>query len=163
MENKIVEKFGNRLRVRVSGILIENDALLLVRHSALGEKGILWAPPGGGMKYGRTIEENLKREFLEETALEIAIERFLFLNEYLAPPLHAVELFFQVSRLGGDLTKGIDPEMGRGEQIIQEVGFIPFEELAEMEGIILHQAIRGCHSAEALLERSGYIKFGSSA
>ncbi len=162
MEKKIIEKFGNRLRLRVSGILIAHDSILLVKHTALGEKGILWAPPGGGMKFGMSAEENLKREFMEETGLEIMITRFLFVHEFLEPPLHAVELFFEVRQTGGTLIRGIDPEMNANEQIIQLVSFISFKKFADMNDVYLHHAIRNCKTPDALLNRKGYVKFDSA-
>jgi len=71
----------------------------MASHHSLGESGILWAPPGGGMDFGQSVEENLTREFREETGLKVEVKRFLFINEFLAVPLHAVELFFEVTRI----------------------------------------------------------------
>ena len=158
MENKIIKKFGNRLRVRVSGILVEEGRILLVRHKSLGREGILWAPPGGGMKFGKSAEENLIREFLEETGLEIAVSGFLFVHEFLQPPLHAIELFFEVSRTGGVLSTGSDPEMAGEEQIIETVEFIGFSDLAAIESMQLHQVLRGVTSYNDFIRKSGYVK-----
>ena len=58
----IVKHFGNRLRVRVNGILIENERILMVKHVGLGETGYLWAPPGGGIEFGTSAPQNLERE-----------------------------------------------------------------------------------------------------
>ena len=52
----------------------------MVHHTALGKDGSLWAPPGGGMEYGESAHAALKREFMEETHLEIEVERFLFVQ-----------------------------------------------------------------------------------
>jgi 8-oxo-dGTP diphosphatase len=95
-KESIIRNFGNRLRLRVCGLCIQDDKVLLVKHKSLGEKGYLWAPPGGGVNYGESVEEALKREFLEETGLEINISRFLFVSEYLDVPLHALELLFKL-------------------------------------------------------------------
>ena len=67
IQNEIVSSFGNKLRIRVCGICIEENKILLVRHHSIGKSGILWAPPGGGMIYGETSEQALIREFVEET------------------------------------------------------------------------------------------------
>jgi 8-oxo-dGTP diphosphatase len=158
MENKIIKKFGNRLRVRVSGILVEEERILLVRHKSLGRHGILWAPPGGGMKFGLSAGDNLTREFREETGLEIAVSNFLFVHEFLQPPLHAIELFFVVSRTGGTLLTGTDPEMAGEEQIIETVEFISFRDLADIERMQLHQVLRDVTSYNDLIRKSGYVK-----
>ncbi|MBR9998047.1 MAG: NUDIX hydrolase [Cyclobacteriaceae bacterium] len=159
MENKIIKKFGNRLRVRVSGILVEDDRILLVRHKSLGKGGILWAPPGGGMKFGFSAHQNLIREFMEETGLEISISGFLFIHEFLRTPLHAIELFFEVRKTGGSLRTGKDPEMKANEQIIEKVEFIDFKSLIRMEKMQIHQILWDCTSYEELTSKRGYLKF----
>ncbi len=159
MENKIIEKFGNRLRVRVCGVLLKANQILLVKHLTLGEMGILWAPPGGGMKYGMSAEENLIREFEEETGLTIKVIRFLFAHEFLKPPLHAIELFFEVKNTGGTLLKGTDPEMDEKEQIIENVKFIDFKDLANIDRAKIHHALWNCLTPEDLIEKKGFIKF----
>jgi 8-oxo-dGTP diphosphatase len=107
----IVETYGNKVRVRVCGICIEDDKLLMVKHLGLGERGIFWCPPGGGLTFQESVSECLVREFLEETGLKISVERFLFAGELLAPPLHAIELFFEVQVMSGNLQQGHDPEL----------------------------------------------------
>lgn len=158
MEKKIIEKFGNRLRVRVCGILIENNSLLLVRHHYLGRGGILWVPPGGGMEFGTTAEDNLRREFLEETGLEVQIVRYLFLHEFLKPPLHAIELFFEVKRTGGKLIKGKDPEMKNEQQLIDRVEFINIEKLKDFSSLQMHQMLQNIRKKEDILKKEGYFK-----
>ena len=97
---KISKTFGNKTRIRVCGILIENDEILLVKHKGLGEKGYLWSPPGGEPRFSEDLESALKREFFEETGLLVEVESFLFLFEFIDVPLHAVELFFLVKKKG---------------------------------------------------------------
>jgi 8-oxo-dGTP diphosphatase len=160
MEKIIIKKFGNRLRVRVCGILIESGRILLVKHKSLGEKGILWAPPGGGMNYGFTAHQNLIREFKEETGLLIRVERFLFTHEFLRPPLHAIELFFEVTPEGGYLNRGMDPEMKEDEQIIEKVEFVHFKDLVQIDRKKVHQALWDCETPLDILQKSGYVKIG---
>jgi len=158
MEKKIIKKFGNRLRIRVSGILVIKNRILLVKHKSLGISGILWAPPGGGMNYGMTAAQNLVREFKEETGLSVQTERFLFTHEFLRPPLHAVELFFEVKSTGGQLIKGMDPEMLEDEQIIEKVEFIPFRDLIQMDREQVHQVLWDCRTYRDIIRKRGYIK-----
>jgi len=129
IQQQIHQQFGNKLRLRVSGICFNEDSILLVKHVGIGENKFLWAPPGGGLSFEETIEESLKREFLEETGLLIQPKELLFVNEYFEHPLHAVELFFLVERVSGELIKGTDPEMDLDNQIIREVRFVPFSEI----------------------------------
>jgi 8-oxo-dGTP diphosphatase len=147
----IANYYGNKLRVRVCGILIENNRLLVVEHKNIGENGVFISPPGGGLQLGENIENCLKREFLEETGLVISVERFLFVNEFLDLPLHAIELFFLVKKVNGELRLGTDPEMQPNEQILQRIFFISENELAEMASGSLHQIFTKCKNFEAIL------------
>jgi len=151
----IAEAFGNKLRVRVSGICTLDDQILMVCHKSLGAKGELWAPPGGGMNFGETATETLKREFLEETNLEIAVGSLIFVNEYFESPLHCVELFFEVNIINGILNKGIDPELQTNEQIIKDVQFLSWEKLAQFDPLIVHSAFRNCSSMNEVLRNKG--------
>ncbi len=159
VSKQIENLYGNRLRLRACGVCVEEDKLLLVRHTGLGTNGYLWAPPGGGVEYGSNVEENLIREFREETGLHIKIENFLFVYEYLHPPLHTVELFFEVSATGGTLMVGKDPEMSDSAQIIEGVRFVSFRELSNFASGSLHQMLRGISHKDDLLRKSGLFKF----
>lgn len=158
LESKIKSNYGEKLRVRVCGICITEEGLLLVHHTALGKHGSLWAPPGGGMEYGENAHEALKREFMEETNLEIEVGEFLFVHEYLDPPLHGIELFFEVKITGGELKKGTDPEMEADAQIITEVKFKSLSEIQQLPTANLHYVIRNISNFDSLLSRGGYSK-----
>ena len=76
---EIAATFGNQIRVRVCGILINQEGILLVNHSGLNESGDWWTPPGGGLIFGESLEEALIREFKEETGLVISVAEQLFI------------------------------------------------------------------------------------
>lgn len=143
--NSITHAFDDKLRVRVCGICLQNNALLLVNHRGLYEGRDFWAPPGGGLIFGETVRQCLQREFREETGLEIKAGRFLFVNEFLQPPLHALELFFEVEPCGGELKTGTDPELEPDNQLIAEVSYKSFREMNQIplnaKHIILHELV----------------------
>jgi 8-oxo-dGTP diphosphatase len=143
--NTRTQAFEDKLRVRVCGICLQNNALLLVRHQGLYEGRDFWAPPGGGLTFGETVQQCLVREFREETGLEIKAGRFLFVNEFLQPPLHALELFFEVQPTGGALLQGTDPELAPDNQLIAEVTYKTFPQLNTIplneKHNILHQLV----------------------
>ncbi len=157
---KAVEiQYGRQLRQRICGICIKADKVLLVRHQGLGAGGIFWAPPGGGMEYGSSVHDNLKREFLEETGLQVEIQDFLFVHEYLKPPLHALEIFFNVKMIGGYLQTGTDPESPADAQLIQDVSFLSWEQIKMIPAGNLHQILQHSSSLQDLKSKRGYYKF----
>ena len=157
IRERIVEQFGNKLRIRVCGLCIEDEEILLVNHHSLNKNGDFWGPPGGGMDFGQSAEENLKREFIEETGLNIEIERFLFVHEYLSPPLHAIELVFKVKRIDGTLKIGLDPELQKDEQIIKNVQFIPFNKIISLGKENIHQMFINVHEISDIANLKGYF------
>lgn len=159
LAKQVDNHYGQRLRQRVCGLCIQDDKLLLVEHKGLGPEGILWAPPGGGAEFGSSVVENLEREFLEETGFKVAVGDFLFLHEYLKPPLHAVELFFFVKVVGGTQKTGTDPEFSPDAQLIQHVSFMSWNEVKQKPSGQLHQILDHSSSLKDLLSMRGYYKF----
>ncbi|MDX1903006.1 MAG: NUDIX hydrolase [Thermonemataceae bacterium] len=153
----IHQVFGGKLRLRVSGILIENEKILLVKHQ-MSENSHLWSPPGGGLQFGESIKNCLKREFAEETGLSISVGNFLFINEFLEPPLHAIELFFEVKTENGKLEKGIDPEMNEETQIIKEVAFKTLAELQTEEPAFIHKCFRELKDWQDIFQKNTFYE-----
>ncbi|MBP9477480.1 MAG: NUDIX hydrolase [Sebaldella sp.] len=117
---------NNRPRVRVAGILIEDDRVLLIEHTKNDRS--YWLLPGGGVDWGESIEEAIKREFLEETNLTVEIENFLFISETLAPDntKHVINLYFRVKRISGDMLLG-------EESILSDLKFFTLEEIEKIK------------------------------
>jgi 8-oxo-dGTP diphosphatase len=159
MKKEIIEIFGGVLRVRVCGLLVDDNGLLLVRHQGLNASGIFWSPPGGGMEFGQSAQECLKREFLEETGLEISVSDLLFIHELNRPPLHAVELFFEVKRTGGKLATGYDPELEAHEQIINEVRYFKSVDFQKVKAGQLHAVLSNIRAPEQVLNLKGYFHY----
>ncbi|AKP50308.1 NUDIX domain-containing protein [Cyclobacterium amurskyense] len=160
IKKDIIENFGNRLRTRVNGILIQDNKLLMVKHR-MHTNHSFWNVPGGGMKFGQDAKENLKREFLEETGLNIAVNDYLFVHEFLEPPLHAIELFFEVSQTSGKLVVGIDPELETNKQVIEEVKFLSIEEIKKIPSEKKHALFGRINSLNDVRIWKGYFNFGN--
>jgi len=128
IEKEIKEKFGQRLRVRVNGIHIKNDRILMAKHR-MGEGKYFWNVPGGGMEYGTSAVANLVREIKEETGLQVIEASYLYLHEFLEPPLHAIEMFFEIEIEEGNPHLGEDPELTAEYQLLTEIRYIGVDEL----------------------------------
>ncbi len=67
--------------VGVYGIYIKNNAVLMIRKSRGPYEG-MYDLPGGRMEAGETMEQGLRREFIEEVGSEVTDQTFLSENEY---------------------------------------------------------------------------------
>ena len=85
-------------QVAVGAVCRHDDALLLIRRGrgpAAGE----WSVPGGRVEPGETLHEAVVRETLEETGLEVVVDRFLGWVERISDEYHYVILDFAVTAL----------------------------------------------------------------
>jgi 8-oxo-dGTP diphosphatase len=149
------EVFGNKVRVRACGLCYQGENILLVKHNLDGE--IFWAPPGGGVEFNITIEQTLIREFKEETSLDVVPGKFLFFNEHINPPLHAIELFFAIDSFSGSPITGFDPELPE-KNIIEEVAFLNKQEILQLPTSQLHHVLKICNNPIELLHIRGQLK-----
>jgi 8-oxo-dGTP diphosphatase len=133
MDPAVTKLYGNKVRVRICGLCWRNENLLMVNHRGLHDADF-WSPPGGGLEFGQSVGECLEKEFLEETGLRVVADRFLFGCEFIRKPLHAVELFFEVSIRGGTLQKGDDPEL----RMIEAVRFMSASDITRIPATSLH-------------------------
>jgi len=148
-------KYSGCLRVRVGGVCIENNRMLLVQLKNFGPKGYFWLPPGGGVNFGESLEEALCREFCEETGFQIFIDHFICINQVIKPPLHAVEFFFAVKIIAGSLQIGTDPELPLDKQIINRIAWLTWEEIAQLPPAACHNLFQHCQSLSDFLRLHG--------
>ena len=151
----VAQSLGNKVRVRVCGLLITDGSVLMINHSGLYGHDF-WSPPGGGLSFGESISEALVREFKEECGLDVEPGEFLFTCSVRKPPLHAIELFFQVRHTGGQLITGTDPERGTS-QIISSVEFLSAARLAELPAAWKHPLLSRIPESTDLLELRGFF------
>ncbi|MEX2436246.1 MAG: NUDIX domain-containing protein [Balneolaceae bacterium] len=128
----VKDPYSDHIRVRVSALILQKNHLLVVKQNTPSRAEHIWLPPGGGLDFGETTEEALRREVFEETSIEIKNGRIRYIHEFIEPPYHAVELYFLVESFTGTPTLGSDPELSFDHQQLTEVKFVPVPELMSM-------------------------------
>jgi len=111
-------------QIRVTGLLIENDRVLLVRQTVASDRE--WSLPGGRAEAGETLEEAIIREMLEETGLHVKVAKLLYLcdkTDCVPPILH---ITFLLEKLSGFIKM---PTNEFDENPIGDVKFACFSEL----------------------------------
>ena len=117
-----------RPRIRVAGILIEDNKILLIQHHKNDKK--YWLIPGGGNACGETTKEALIREYKEETNMDIEVDEFLFFSETISPDKkrHVLNLFYKIHRNNKN-----DSIIKLGEEaVLTDLKFVTKEELETM-------------------------------
>lgn len=71
----------NRFNLRVYGLWINSRAEILLTEEALGDKAFV-KYPGGGLEYGEGVADCLRREWREETGLELLGARHYYTTEF---------------------------------------------------------------------------------
>jgi len=101
MKSKLLEEYP----VPVVRLIIPNNAgksLILCRHNTAHSEG-QWNLPGGKVDYGKIVEDEVRKELMEETSLECTSMRFLFYQDSLPLKpggMHCINLYFECSVKG---------------------------------------------------------------
>ena len=113
-------------QIRVTGVLVENGAILLVKQRLSKDRA--WSLPGGRLEQGETIQEGLRREFFEETGLDVRVDELLYLCDVKPSSHKVVHVTFRVSKVGGEITL---PTNEKDENPISDVKFVPIVQLTD--------------------------------
>lgn len=107
-------------KLDIRGVVVHNDAVLLVREKEDG----LWTLPGGWVDVGESPGEAIQREVKEESGYDVRATRLLALwdrNRHPHPPMpyHTYKVFFQCELLGGSPARSIETD---GAEFFEEDG-----------------------------------------
>jgi mutator protein MutT len=115
--------------IRATAVLIEKECILLVEQRVTESLERRWSLPGGKVEIGETLQECVIREVKEETGLDVAVDRLLYVCDRIMDDRHVVHITFSVGRLGGRLRLGAEPEPGANP--IKSVKMVPLSALDE--------------------------------
>ncbi len=110
--------------IRVTGILIEDDKILLVKQKVSEKRN--WSLPGGKLEQGETLEQGIIREMKEETGLDIEIIKMLYLCDVSASSNTLLHITFLLKRVGGEIEL---PSNKYENNPIFEVRFVALDDL----------------------------------
>lgn len=85
--------------------LVEKDGKFLLTKEILESGKEYWIIPGGGVEFGESLQDAVKREIKEETNLDIEIKDFAGFQEAIVPKYnyHTILFFYRVSPKNNDL------------------------------------------------------------
>jgi len=93
----------------VYGIYVENEKLLVINKNG-GPYINRYDLPGGSLEAGESLPIAMKREFLEETGIEIEILKNIGVIDFQLPnnwngftDLHHIAVYYLVNKVGGEL------------------------------------------------------------
>ncbi|GMV65830.1 MAG: NUDIX hydrolase [Candidatus Omnitrophica bacterium] len=113
-------------RIRVAALILKGDTILLAEHEKGGRR--YWLLPGGGVEYGESIEEALKRELIEEAGLDIEVDQLLWIVDSIPEDhhRHVLNLILSAHPISDTLKPGSD-------RVLRTVAWHPLEGLMDME------------------------------
>jgi ADP-ribose pyrophosphatase YjhB (NUDIX family) len=112
------------LQVRVTGVLVEDNRLLLVKQRVSAERA--WSLPGGRVEQGETLESAIVRELEEETGLSTEVVKLLYLCEKPDASPSLLHITFLLRRIDGEIRL---PSNEFDANPIADVLMVPIQEL----------------------------------
>ncbi|MDI6689469.1 MAG: NUDIX hydrolase [Actinomycetota bacterium] len=112
----------------VGAVVKRGDSMLLVRRGKEPSKGI-WSIPGGGVKFGETLHQALKREVREETNINVEITELVGVFDHIIKDgkgtlHHYILIDYLAKPLNFDVEAGSDA---------MEAKWVPFKDLKDFE------------------------------
>lgn len=110
-------------RIGCAGIIRRGQEILLGRRDKEPARG-LWVLPGGGVDFGETFADTLRRELVEEAGIQIEVEGVFKVYELVNPPdEHRIIVYLNARHREGEPMASSD---------LSDIKFFDREQLKEM-------------------------------
>lgn len=123
---------GNKtIRIGVGAVIFRDDHVLLIRRGKAPFKG-QWSIPGGGLEFGEKLEEGVRREVREETAVEVEITALIGVFEALPEDAgqltHTVMIDYLGEWISGEPIAGDDAQAAEFAEIDEAMARLSWDE-----------------------------------
>lgn len=98
---------------RYQGAIVQDDKMLLIRHTEHESGRSYWVIPGGGRDVGETEMACVRREMLEETNLVIRVERLLVETSLPNDPFNKTRKTYLCQIVSGQAALGLSQRQMR--------------------------------------------------
>ncbi len=95
---------------RYQGAIINEDQILLIKHTEHKSGRSFWVIPGGGREAGETEMACVVREMWEETNLVVRVERLLVETALPNDPFNKIRKTYLCTIVSGEAAPGHEPE-----------------------------------------------------
>ncbi len=114
-----------KIRIRVAGLVVEENKILMIAHKKGSE--IYWLLPGGGVEYQESLDNALKREFLEELGLTVEVGDVALIADSIEPhgKRHIINIVFWCYLMNTSIRLGND-------KILYDFSFKSISELTDV-------------------------------
>lgn len=130
------KKKKRHVRSSAKALIIRDNQILLQRCD-FGDGVLCYLFPGGGQKFGETLDKTVERECLEEIGARVHAKKLLFIREYISKnhefaykdKAHQVEFYFQCELV-------TEPSWDRAfhpDRVQVGIEWVPLTELEEIK------------------------------